>query len=742
MNQSQAQQSLSSRKASAVKLKLTLPNNQELSLIATGLTEENRSASVPCVLNIDDQSVSFASEKISTGQVEYNNYFFANQPSGASVVFNSHQLKSSNGTDYMMGVHRQVNGGSTANNGSANNDNNGTLGECDRLLGHRITNFDDKLRSQDSPLLPPVRRALSLSSSYPDPIQICRMRRLYCPRQPPTMLRRTLSISRTNLSKKKKKKLTSYQKHVLFCLSMISFTSFLCMSIMAPFFPLEASAKGMSGTVSGLVFSCYALVVMVSSPLLGHILPKVGAKFMLISGVFAAGVTNILFGLLNRIESTEHFTIYCFLVRSCEALSAAAFTTASYTYIMYTFPDDIGTAFGLTETCVGLGMSLGPAIGSALYALGGYGFPFYVLGTLIIINVPICWYVVEPIDSLCGPDSTVKKKVDFSDVKKNGYWSLITIPEVAVVCLVVVIVSQSQGFLDPTIEPHFRQYNIPTEFVGIAFLLMSASYAILSPFIGKLAGKLSNRYPLMVAGLLISTFGLTLLGPSPFIPLDPNLWLSSASMVFMGFGYAVAFIPTFECILLLAIKKGFEDNVKTYSLVSGLWSSMYSLGEVTGPTIGGFFVDQFDFRIGATILAIASLFTALITTITSLVKCYPNCASDSPATFADDSDDEEPSEEDHHGHAHIFNPLREDVSPSSNTNLPSIAPSQSVAGTGATIDSDIGDANFLTGSSLPKSTLFNEAFPILKRAQAGSVGYISPSYGTSASAFREFGNSV
>lgn len=315
-----------------------------------------------------------------------------------------------------------------------------------------------------------MRRAHSLSSvdgHHRNISVVGRTRKLYCPRQPPTTLTRTLSISRTSVEFKKKlsSKLTKYQKSLLICISLVSFTSFLCMSIMAPFFPNEASEKGMSETISGLVFSTYALVVMVTSPVLGHVLPMIGAKFMLLTGIFCAGISNILFGLLDQIEDHLMFAVYCFVVRSFEALGAAAFSTASYTYIMSSFKDDLmGTAFGLTETCVGLGMSMGPAVGAGLYSLGGYGLPFYVLGSFVLLNIPLCYIIIKPISHVTSESDQEDQKKSSSDVpnhkiSSSSYLKLITIPEVAVVCLVVVVVSQSQGFLDPTVEPHFRQYG-------------------------------------------------------------------------------------------------------------------------------------------------------------------------------------------------------------------------------------------------------------------------------------------
>ena len=70
--------------------------------------------------------------------------------------------------------------------------------------------------------------------------------------------------------------------------------------------------------------------------------------------------------------------------------------TASYTYIIQLFPDNVGLAFGITETCIGVGMSIGPAVGGLLYSIGGYGLPFYVLGAFVLLNLPISWYFVKP----------------------------------------------------------------------------------------------------------------------------------------------------------------------------------------------------------------------------------------------------------------------------------------------------------------------------------------------------------
>lgn len=63
--------------------------------------------------------------------------------------------------------------------------------------------------------------------------------------------------------------LSARQRLILTSLCCLAFASQCSMSIIAPFFPYEASAKGISESVYGLVFSIHAFVVMVFSPLLG-----------------------------------------------------------------------------------------------------------------------------------------------------------------------------------------------------------------------------------------------------------------------------------------------------------------------------------------------------------------------------------------------------------------------------------------------------------------------------------------
>ncbi|CAH0406057.1 unnamed protein product [Chilo suppressalis] len=399
--------------------------------------------------------------------------------------------------------------------------------------------------------------------------------------------------------------LSRRQRLTLASLALVDFMSFCSMSIMAPFFPREASLKGLSDTMCGIVFSFYAVVMFITSPFFGKYLPTVGAKFMFISGMFVAGTCNVLFGTLALIQDPATFLWLCFVVRGLEALGASAYSTASYVFVVNAFPESIGSVLGILETFVGLGMSVGPAIGGLLYTIGGFGLPFYSLGVAMVLTVPINYFLLSDCEEFAVGS------------KSASILRLFKIPSIIITGLVIVIVSNTWAFLDPTLEPHLRQFNLTTEQIGLIFLLFSSLYGIFSPIWGWVADRVHNHWCMMVWGLFLSTLGLLLLGPCPFIPgLPRDLWLDLVALSILGISVALTLLPTFQGVLASSIYEGgCPEALATYSAVAGVWSCCYSLGEVLGPALGGALSQRYGFPLCATLCA-AACFTIAVVTLT------------------------------------------------------------------------------------------------------------------------------
>lgn len=182
-------------------------------------------------------------------------------------------------------------------------------------------------------------------------------------------------------------------------------------------------------------------------------------------------------------------------------------------------------------------------------------------------------------------------------------------------------ISSCWAFLDPTLEPHLRKFNLTTNSVGLIFLLFSALYGLSSPLWGWVADKNDNHWSMMVIGLFMCTIGLLLLGPCPYIQfLKPSIWLIIVALSILGVSVALALLPTFQGILRSAVNAGHGDSLATYSVVAGVWSCMYSLGEVLGPFFGGILLQFYGFAFMSTVMATITLVLAIVTLVYYLIS--------------------------------------------------------------------------------------------------------------------------
>ncbi|XP_054836797.1 MFS-type transporter SLC18B1 isoform X2 [Eublepharis macularius] len=321
---------------------------------------------------------------------------------------------------------------------------------------------------------------------------------------------------------------------------------------------------------------------------MGRYLVQIGAKFMFVSGMFVSGCVTILFGMLDRAPDGPVFIGLCFLVRAIDAVGFSAAMTASFSILAKAFPNNIATVLGSLEIFTGLGLVLGPPIGGFLYQSFGYEIPFIVLGSVVIIMVPLNMYLLPKYDSAPTKDS---------------FWKLITIPKVLVLSSTIFSLSASFGFLDPTMSLFvLKKFQLPVGYVGLVFLGLALSYSLSSPFLGFLSDKKPPlRKWLLVTGGLLASLCYFLLGPAPVLHVESKLWLFVLMLVFIGFALGMSGIPAFPEILNCAYENGFQEGLSLLGLVSGLFSALWSLGSFVGPTLGGFLNGKLGFEWAAAI---------------------------------------------------------------------------------------------------------------------------------------------
>lgn len=404
------------------------------------------------------------------------------------------------------------------------------------------------------------------------------------------------------------KKLTKSQVLTFFSLAIATFLDQVSFSVLAPFFPREANEKGVSNLQVGFIFGAYALVNVIFSPIFGKFLPKLGAKFTFVSGIWLVAGCNILFGFCDELTSTTQFIIFCYVIRCTAAIGTAAGVTASMAIVANTFPDHVAQAVSLIETCSGLGYMVGPVIGGFLYEVSGgdYKMPFLILGGVDMLCVFINLALLPPIDC--------------THTKPGSITQFLRIPAVWPVGLVIFVSSGAFGFLDPTLSLHVEQYTTSAMVVGLLFLLAGGSYAFSSPFWGWVTEKFNIARLLVIIGTMLSGASFLLMGPSPLLNLPNELWIICLSLFFAGVFLSASILSSFNDFLLSALKHDLPDDISTQAIVSGLFNSLSALGNFVGPSVGGVAVDQFGFDWSVTVLAALQVGVAMLLAIFTLCE--------------------------------------------------------------------------------------------------------------------------
>jgi len=85
------------------------------------------------------------------------------------------------------------------------------------------------------------------------------------------------------------------------------------------------------------------------------------------------------------IENDELFYYYLLLMRVFQGIGGISVLTASYSLISIEFSDGKEKFFGYAEACIGIGLMMGPVLGSAIYSLSDYFVTNFVFGMIFLV---------------------------------------------------------------------------------------------------------------------------------------------------------------------------------------------------------------------------------------------------------------------------------------------------------------------------------------------------------------------
>lgn len=129
----------------------------------------------------------------------------------------------------------------------------------------------------------------------------------------------------------------------------------------------------------------YPIGTLVSTPLIARMTSCCGRPNLMTAGVFFMGLTFIIFGLSFHIKNKMTFIYIHMVNRLLQGTSSALIWTAVYSIVTTYYSDRQEIIIGYVEAGMGFGNSLGPALGSGLYALGGHNLVFHSFGGVFVL---------------------------------------------------------------------------------------------------------------------------------------------------------------------------------------------------------------------------------------------------------------------------------------------------------------------------------------------------------------------
>jgi MFS family permease len=346
--------------------------------------------------------------------------------------------------------------------------------------------------------------------------------------------------------------------------------------------PLAIEFGWSRGTI-GLALTSYVIGVILSSPIVGRLVDRRGAKPIILVSTALLGIALVVASQLIQSPASLYATYFAIAI-----LGAGASPVTYSKIITSQFDKRRGLALGLALSGVGIGTALIPVIGQMIIADSGWPKLFWVFGILILLVIlPLLMLGLPkvPVDKLIAqrPDNS------FGEVFRN---------------------------------PQFRKMTIVFLLVGIGYTGMATQ--LIPLMIDK---HLSPPKAAAMQGLLgLSVIGGRLISGALLDHIAPRLVAGCAiSATAMGVGLLI-YTPvgtwTYFGIFLLGLSAGAEVDVMAYmtaryfdmaryGFIYGTLNSAYFIGTAIGPVAAAASFDRFGNYDTAGVALIAALLLGL-----------------------------------------------------------------------------------------------------------------------------------
>lgn len=358
-------------------------------------------------------------------------------------------------------------------------------------------------------------------------------------------------------------------------LNIAAMLFFTFIQVVVPLIPRYAIVLGIQPFLIGIAVSSISITAIISRPIGGLLSDKWSRRKLMLIGIIFASIAYAILSISNNINTI-------IIARILEGIGIALFVPSSIaSAIDYASEGRIGEALGWRSLMIGIGFSLGPALGGILSEIFGYIKTFAITSILLIAIIPLIFSKEREFHYSSS-------NINFSSLRDTRFL-------LSLISLIIYAITW-MGLLT-----FLSAYLKILEYSDLEIGLFVSIQAMISLIMRIFAGKASDIKPFFTTalGLLIisiSFFAIYIFEVPPFLYI--------ASLIF-GLGIGI-FIPASQTLALAHAppsSRGFLSSIYTMGM---------DIGNLLGPILFGALIERYGYRTGFFIAPFFPLITSII----------------------------------------------------------------------------------------------------------------------------------
>lgn len=321
---------------------------------------------------------------------------------------------------------------------------------------------------------------------------------------------------------------------------LIVLVDMLGFALIIPLLTFYAASFGATAFQTGLLVSSYALMQMISAPILGRLSDKYGRRPVFLISIFGTFVGLLILGFSNSLWML-------FISRILSGLTAGNISVAQAYIADITDEKNRARGMGMLGAAFGIGFILGPAIGGTL-SVYGFAVPAFVAAALAFINLLTVYFWLP--ESLTAKRRAELQTQTKGDISVNALFAALQRPQIGPLLWVRFGFAIAFNSFQ-TVFPLYvlNKFGLNAQQTGYILAYMGVVLVIMQ---GGLIGPLAARFK--ESNLIVTFLGFALIGIIGWaiVPTVPTLLIAMFPLA-IGAG-------SFNAIINSAISKAVKPE--------------------------------------------------------------------------------------------------------------------------------------------------------------------------------------